>query len=100
MKVQSRLGVTIPQQNESCCCAAQISKLTEIANSDAQLWTFAHCDGFSIEWQIWDFLNSEWDTAQVGGETYDWLDDGEIVRVKMSKEGCCDYYTYADLFTE
>lgn len=95
MKVQSRIGVTIPKNNLACCCTAQIQQLTIGPAIPVNLTLSSDCEFFSIEWQSYNFSTEVWDVAQVGGETYLLVEDAELLRVKLSKEGCCDIYTTA-----
>lgn len=99
MKIQSRIGVTIPKDNISCCCTAQIQQLTIGSSVPVNLTLSSDCEFFDIEWQSWNFSTEVWDVAQTGGQTYILQDDAELLRVKLSKEGCCDKYTTAVLLS-
>jgi len=100
MKIQSRLGVTIPKTNLSCCCSPSVYRPVEDPLDSTLVLILLGCNGFTIEWQSWYVGEAEWVVAQSGGETYTWIEDGEWIRVKLSKEGCCDVYSQAILYTE
>lgn len=100
MKVQSRIGITIPKDNLSCCCAPTIYRPVEDPLDNNLVLIPYGCVDFDIEWQIWDVIGEEWIMSQVGGSTYTWGEDGERVRVKMSKEGCCDVYSQAKFYNQ
>ena len=104
MKVQSRLGVTIPKDNLACCCVPVMFKPTESTLDHTVNLLPYGCVGYTIEWQEWDFTEEEWIEAfeQTGVETYEWsgIADVQLLRVKMSKAGCCDVYSTAIFFQE
>ena len=98
MKTQSRLGITIPEQDASCCCAAQIAVIDSEPEFTINLIQFSGCDGFNIEWQSTSFIEEDWVTVQSGGETYEYSDELQFLRVILTKDGCCTkvtdvYYT-------
>ncbi len=104
MKVQSRLGVTIPQQNDNCCCVPEMYKPTESTLDHTVNLVPYSCTDYTIEWQEWSFIGEAWEEAvgQLGTETYEWVGFGDValLRVKMSKEGCCDVYSTSIFFQE
>jgi len=87
MKIQSRLGVTIPISDDcDCNCYASIIK----QSSDAVLWTEG-CDGFTIDWQLYD--GSVFNTDQTSGTTYSLVGIADPLRVKLTNEDCCDKFS-------
>ena len=102
MKVQSRIGVTIPKNNLDCCCVPVMYKPTESTLDHTVNLIPYGCSGYDIEWYKFDFDIDEWVLSQTGSENYEWsgLSDVSLVRVKMTKVGCCDVYSTAILFIE
>lgn len=102
MKVQSKLGITIPKTNLACCCSPSVYKSAESLLDKNLVLIPLGCVDFDIEWQTFDFGTDEWVLSQTGGEDYEWSgpSDVSLVRVKLSREGCCDVYSQAILYTE
>lgn len=87
MKIQSRLGVTIPISDDcDCNCYASIIKLS----SDATLFSQS-CSGFTIEWQKYSM--GVFSTDQVGGTTYSLIGVIEPIRVKLTSDDCCTKFS-------
>ena len=87
MKTQSRFGVTISESSSSDCnCFASIIK----QGSDAVLYT-QDCTGFTIEWQLYTL--GVFNTDVTGGATYSLVGVAEPLRVRLTKDDCCNKFS-------
>ena len=90
---QSKLGVTLNSPNSanlSCCCWAGIIIKPDTMYS-VLYFILENCTDYTWVWEYFDGTN--WEEVQVGGLSYEWVDEVGPYRVKFSKEGCCDFYT-------
>lgn len=89
MKIQSRLGVTIPVSG-GCGCNCFVSIIKADDSEQSLLYT-ENCDGFSIEWQLED--SEDFVTDQVGGTTYSLIGVTDPLRVKLTNDDCCTKFS-------
>lgn len=90
MKVQSRLGVTIPN---SCSCNCWGSIRQETPGDSVQLF-HEGCDGYTWIWCSLNNLGERVIKVDTQGDlTYTPTIPDELVFVVLEKSGCCQIFT-------
>lgn len=90
MKIQSRLGVTIPN---SCTCNCWGSIRQETPGDPVQLF-HEGCDDYTWGWCKLDNLGDiEIMVESQEDLTYTPTDPDELVFVVLEKSGCCQFFT-------